>query len=75
MRHKSDMNINVHLTLYYLIIAGVQFSEDALAHKNGYADSGQGTSHTDDEEELDLLYDPVLNCYYDPTTYKYYELA
>jgi len=27
------------------------------------------------EEELDLLYDPVLNCYYDPKTCKYYELA
>lgn len=27
------------------------------------------------EEELDLLYDPVLNCYFDPKTCKYYELA
>jgi hypothetical protein len=25
-------------------------------------------------EELDLVYDPVLNCYYDPTTMKYYEI-
>ncbi|CAB4008408.1 Hypothetical predicted protein, partial [Paramuricea clavata] len=28
-----------------------------------------------EEEELDLLYDPCLNCYFDPTTHKYYELA
>jgi len=28
-----------------------------------------------DEEELDLLYDPCLNCYFDPKTHKYYELA
>ena len=27
------------------------------------------------EEELDLLYDPFLNCYFDPKTHKYYELA
>ncbi|KAK3103082.1 hypothetical protein FSP39_016320 [Pinctada imbricata] len=27
-----------------------------------------------DEEELDLLYDSCLNCYYDPKTFKYYEL-
>ncbi|XP_064605287.1 protein CFAP20DC-like isoform X2 [Liolophura sinensis] len=26
------------------------------------------------EEELDLLYDPCLNCYFDPHTCKYYEL-
>ncbi|KAI0237237.1 hypothetical protein LSAT2_012249 [Lamellibrachia satsuma] len=30
---------------------------------------------TDEEDELDLLYDPVLNCYYDPKTCKYYELV
>lgn len=26
------------------------------------------------EDELDLLYDSCLNCYYDPKTQKYYEL-
>lgn len=31
--------------------------------------------NTADEEELDLLYDPCLNCYFDPRTHKYYELA
>eukprot|EP00795_Rhopilema_esculentum_P011392 gene11392-21590_t len=33
------------------------------------------TKSQDMEGELDLLYDPVLNCYYDPKTHKYYELA
>ena len=26
-------------------------------------------------EDLDLMYDPMLNCYYDPKTNKYYELC
>ena len=26
-------------------------------------------------DEIDLMYDPILNCYYDPKTNKYYELA
>jgi len=29
---------------------------------------------TDEEEMLDLMYDPCLNCYFDPRTGKYYEL-
>ncbi|KAM8799879.1 protein CFAP20DC [Eudromia elegans] len=29
----------------------------------------------EDEEVLTLLYDPCLNCYFDPSTGKYYELA
>ncbi|XP_076448494.1 protein CFAP20DC-like [Babylonia areolata] len=28
-----------------------------------------------EDEELDLMFDPNLNCYYDPKTLKYYELA
>ena len=26
------------------------------------------------DAEIDLLYDPALNCYYDPKTCTYYEL-
>ena len=26
-------------------------------------------------EEVELMYDPQLNCFYDPVTFKYYELA
>jgi hypothetical protein len=25
-------------------------------------------------EDLELIYDPILNCYWDPTNNKYYEL-
>ncbi|XP_068940335.1 protein CFAP20DC isoform X4 [Petaurus breviceps papuanus] len=32
-------------------------------------------SAEEDEEVLTLLYDPCLNCYFDPQTGKYYELA
>ncbi|XP_067907715.1 uncharacterized protein C3orf67 homolog isoform X2 [Heterodontus francisci] len=40
-------------------------------------DLGNSTaSNTEDQDEvLDLLYDPCLNCYFDPKTGKYYELA
>lgn len=37
--------------------------------------TGESAKNTDDEEELDLLYDSQINCYYDPKTYKYYELS
>ena len=36
---------------------------------------GEGHLETDEEDELDLLFDPVLNCYFDPKTCKYYELV
>ncbi|XP_055504298.1 protein CFAP20DC-like [Leucoraja erinacea] len=34
-----------------------------------------GNVMEDQDEVLDLLYDPCLNCYFDPKTGKYYELA
>ncbi|KAM4722786.1 protein CFAP20DC [Rhinophrynus dorsalis] len=34
-----------------------------------------GFGPEEDEEVLTLLYDPCLNCYFDPETGKYYELA
>ena len=27
-----------------------------------------------EEEDLELIYDPILNCYWDPQNNKYYEL-
>lgn len=29
----------------------------------------------EEEEEVELMYDPQLNCFYDPHTSKYYELV
>lgn len=34
-----------------------------------------GLNAEEDEEVLTLLYDPCLNCYFDPNSGKYYELA
>jgi hypothetical protein len=35
----------------------------------------EGYSQVDEEEEaVELVYDPVLQCYYDPNTHEYYEL-
>jgi len=48
----------------------------------GYGGSGDSEvltldNNAEDEEDqdLDLMYDPILNCYYEPKTNKYYELA
>ncbi|XP_026202862.1 uncharacterized protein C3orf67 homolog isoform X3 [Anabas testudineus] len=36
---------------------------------------GEDVSGKEEDEYLNLLYDPCLNCYFDPKTGKYYELA
>jgi len=36
------------------------------------ADAASGGNQSD--EELDLLFDPQLQCFYDPRTFKYYKL-
>ena len=28
-----------------------------------------------EDDEVEVVYDPVLNCYYDPKTHEYYELS
>eukprot|EP00057_Strongylocentrotus_purpuratus_P003255 XP_003726266.1 PREDICTED: uncharacterized protein C3orf67 [Strongylocentrotus purpuratus] len=55
-------------------------NDGAGRHKSTSSDvrggeRGGGGGDTEGEEELDLLYDPCLNCYFDPRTGKYYELA
>ena len=35
---------------------------------------GQGQPGAGGEQDIDLLYDPILSCYFDPKTGKYYEL-
>ena len=34
----------------------------------------QPTDTASDTEEVELVYDPVLGCYYDPVTREYYEV-
>ncbi|XP_033745767.1 uncharacterized protein C3orf67-like isoform X2 [Pecten maximus] len=49
---------------------------DLSPRKAGLSAIGrQDTTDDDSIEELDLLYDPCLNCYYDPRSCKYYELV
>lgn len=44
---------------------------------SGIFAGGEGlvNKQEDEDEYLNLLYDPCLNCYFDPKTGKYYELA
>lgn len=49
---------------------------DLLGCSDGSTTSGRSASvqESDDEEMLDLMYDPCLNCYFDPRNGRYYEL-
>ncbi|XP_014676169.1 PREDICTED: uncharacterized protein C3orf67 homolog [Priapulus caudatus] len=55
--------------------------EDSMGSSSGAGDTLNAVSvstmlqQQEQEEMLDLLYDPTLNCYFDPNTCKYYELA
>ncbi|XP_058845585.1 protein CFAP20DC-like [Acipenser ruthenus] len=45
-------------------------------HKKGLSTGNEKNNIDDDDDEvLTLLYDPCLNCYFDPETGKYYELV
>ncbi|CAG5120807.1 unnamed protein product, partial [Candidula unifasciata] len=46
-------------------------SDDAAA----LGQRSKGNKTSEEEEKLDLLFDPKLNCYYDPKTKKWYELV
>lgn len=48
------------------------YSVDSKSQEQIYASLRQDDGR--DEDDLDLLYDSCLNCYYDPKTQKYYEL-
>ena len=43
----------------------------ALTEKN---QEGNNEEEEDEEEEAELVYDPVLQCYYDPCTMEYYQV-
>ncbi|XP_064821919.1 uncharacterized protein C3orf67 homolog [Oncorhynchus masou masou] len=54
-------------------------SEGTRDHRSGPptrgADGSVNGENEDEEEYLNLLYDPSLNCYFDPQSGKYYELV
>ncbi|CAF0824747.1 unnamed protein product [Brachionus calyciflorus] len=53
-------------------IQQIPISEEPPQYDDSQADIDEIIS--DSDEEIDLLYDPTLNCYYDPKTCTYYEL-
>ena len=46
-----------------------------LAQKKLDADLGSTLRSEASESHIDLMFDPILKCYFDPATNKYYELA
>ena len=59
----------VTVTLVYL-----GSMRQGLSQQLSHARTQSLRDEDDNEEELDLLFDPVLECYFDPKTCKYYEL-
>ncbi|XP_075618405.1 protein CFAP20DC isoform X5 [Balearica regulorum gibbericeps] len=58
------------------IIPGSQQLEEHTKSSTNQSIPGEDDlSAEDDDEVLTLLYDPCLNCYFDPNSGKYYELA
>nr|XP_009934965.1 PREDICTED: uncharacterized protein C3orf67 homolog [Opisthocomus hoazin] len=52
-----------------------QLEEHTKSSTNQSISGGDDLSAEEDDEVLTLLYDPCLNCYFDPDSGKYYELA
>ncbi|KAF1503511.1 hypothetical protein FQV17_0005084, partial [Megadyptes antipodes antipodes] len=58
------------------IVPGSQQLEEHTKSSTNQSIPGEdGLSAEEDEEVLTLFYDPCLNCYFDPNSGKYYELA
>uniref|UniRef100_A0A8C0BJP0 CFAP20 domain containing n=1 Tax=Buteo japonicus TaxID=224669 RepID=A0A8C0BJP0_9AVES len=57
------------------IVPGSQQLEEHTKSSTNQSIPGEDLNAEDDEEVLTLLYDPCLNCYFDPDSGKYYELA
>ena len=53
---------------------GGALSPEVSDHSVNQFDSFLNQTNQSDEE-LELMYDPQLKCFFDPKTHKYYELA
>ncbi|XP_072731996.1 protein CFAP20DC isoform X8 [Ciconia boyciana] len=58
-----------------IIPGSQQLEEHTKSSKNQSIPGEDDLNAEEDEEVLTLLYDPCLNCYFDPSSGKYYELA
>ena len=47
--------------------------QESGAESDDFSDL-RGSGLQEEEEDLELIYDPILNCYWDPQSNKYYEL-
>ncbi|XP_009984649.1 PREDICTED: uncharacterized protein C3orf67 homolog [Tauraco erythrolophus] len=57
------------------IIPGSQQLEEHTKSSANQSIPGEDDLNAEEDEVLTLLYDPCLNCYFDPSSGKYYELA
>jgi len=62
---------------YCYTVKNVGFEQENCRVIFGFhtGEDGLGKEEENEDEYLNLLYDPCLNCYFDPKTGKYYELA
>ncbi|XP_008934022.1 PREDICTED: uncharacterized protein C3orf67 homolog [Merops nubicus] len=58
-----------------IIPGSQQLDEDTKSSTNQSIPGEDDLNAEEDDEVLTLLYDPCLNCYFDPNSGKYYELA
>ncbi|XP_009961272.3 protein CFAP20DC isoform X2 [Tyto alba] len=58
-----------------IIPGSQQLEENTKSSTNESIPGGDDLNAEEDEDVLTLLYDPCLNCYFDPNSGKYYELA
>ncbi|KAK2529410.1 hypothetical protein Q9233_006921 [Columba guinea] len=57
------------------VIPGSQELEEHTKSSTNQSIPGEDDPSAEEDEVLNLLYDPCLNCYFDPNSGKYYELA
>eukprot|EP00658_Telonema_sp_P-2_P016869 TRINITY_DN16530_c0_g1_i4.p1 TRINITY_DN16530_c0_g1~~TRINITY_DN16530_c0_g1_i4.p1 ORF type:complete len:703 (-),score=121.60 TRINITY_DN16530_c0_g1_i4:429-2537(-) len=74
---KEPLGVNRSLEGYTWSSGGVYddcLSPGAVAPSPQEVVVGEGGAKEEEDMELELLYDPALNCYFDPKTNQYYEL-
>ena len=75
-QRQSNYAHSFKLHFFFLFLASQNDAlSAAMSPPRSRNPSGSVDNNPSKEEELDLLYDPCLNCYFDPRTHKYYELA
>ena len=68
-------SFKVETSFFFFLASQNDALSAALSPPRSRNPSSSVDNNPSKEEELDLLYDPCLNCYFDPRTHKYYELA